>query len=323
MNPMRWSSCLSAAVVVLLVAGCDQEVTSPAIRAALLSPKSNPSLSATYVNGSVVTVTYDEVGTIAVDRASHTATFNGETVILTQEAADSLADQFLRMYNTETMADEVLNAPSPPPPSESMCDDPSVPCDFRNTVKPSFGATADARTLNALLWKGTRKRIVTAPATIGGIVPTDAASSVVDVDPYFTCDDATKGIYDNMPGYRAAKNALGAALMKEGAKMVKWTRSLPQLPTVPESWFGKAELYTAGPILDFLLTNYEVSRTRLNYLAIQYRLMGCYTPPSSPPPPISGGGSGSRPGGGGHCYWEITYIELTGQVVDARFLGCW
>ncbi len=325
MHSLRWPSRLSAAVVVLLVVGCGQEVTGPTPMTAFLSPKGSPSLSTTYLNGNVVTVTDDAAGTIAVDRANHTAAFNGETVILTQEAADSLADQFLRMYNAERAADEALNAPPPPPPSESMCDDPSVTCDVGHMVKPSLGATEDANGLNALLWKGTRKRIVTAPPTIGDIVPTDAANGVLEVDPYFTCTDVTKAIYEQMPGYRASKKALVGALMKEGTRLLNSARSLPQLPTNPTSWYSKAELYTSGPILDYLFMNYEVSRTRLNFLAIQFRIKGCYTPPSSPPPsPTSGGGSGSQPGArSGNCYWEVTYIEATGQIIDERFLGCW
>ena len=324
MQTLRWTRRLSAAIAMLVVAGCGQEVTSPTSRPPLRSSNAHPSLSGTSVDGDVITATDDEGSTISVDRANHTATFNGETIILTQEAADSLADQFLRMLHVEQAANEALNAP--PPPDPAMCDDPSAPCELGHATEPTLGSAPTERHQpwevddSGALWESTRTTIATAPVAIGSILPIDAANIVVDIAPGFTCHDASLAIYDAMPGYRAAKKLLIAALAKEGASLALVAKALPQVPSDPTTWYGRAELYSRAPILNFLYANFEHARIQLNYLAIQFRAMNCYTPPSSSPP---SGGGGSQPGGERRCYYEITYNQITGVVSDVRFLGCW
>ena len=305
MRSALWSRCLPTAVVLLVFSGCGQEVTAPQNTRSILTTPSDPSRQETWTDGSTVTATTDDGTTISVNRSNHTATFNGETIIVTQEAADSLTNQLLRMYNVEKEVDATI---APPPPANPCTNPLELQCLW--SIDPGYGELSIASTGPGYSMGPSTPEV----GLIGG------ASYPVGFDPSFTCEDVSNNIYTENLSYVNSRKALVRGLSLAGGYAANIARGAPQSFAAPESWFGWAFLRAITPSMDVLYANCETSRIRLNTYAIWFRAMGCYTPPSpvsSPPSPGSGGPPLKT------CYYRVTFYMDTGEIVSVQLLGCW
>jgi hypothetical protein len=147
--------------------------------------------------------------------------------------------------------------------------------------------------------------------TFGG----SGAAREIAYDGGATCTDISLAIYNEVANFRIAKQAMIAALLTAGGALGKMAKNLPQIPGDPTTYFGWATLYAAGPALDVIFYNFEISRVRLDTYAVMFNANNCWTD-STPAPPGGGESSGST------CYVLVYYWVDTGEVYDEVPLGC-